>query len=140
MKSDTPRSDERWELLHRMGWEREQMPVEAIMESHEQLERELADFKANATFRIAQLQNELAAKDAHADEIYKAAVELAAKLEGDLEKERALADRLAGLLKRHRAGYGGQLVDPECDCCDCEYLAPIDEALASWKQARGKEA
>ena len=46
--SDTPRSDERWEFLHRMGWEREQMPVEAIMESHEQLERELEQERALA--------------------------------------------------------------------------------------------
>ena len=46
------------------------MPVSLIMESHEQLERELA------------------AKDAHADEIYKASVELAAMLEDKLAAAR----------------------------------------------------
>lgn len=59
------------------------------------------------------------------------------ELERELAAERALADRLTALLKRDRDGYGGQVVDPECDCCDCEYLGPIDEALAAWKEARG---
>jgi methionine synthase II (cobalamin-independent) len=40
-------------------------------------------------------------------------------------------DRLAELVKKIRAGYGGQLVDPDCDCSDCEFLRPIDEALQS---------
>ena len=53
-----------------------------------------------------------------------------------LEAERELADRLAALIKRDRDGYGGQVVDPECNCCDCEYLRPIDESLAAWKEAR----
>jgi len=42
------------------------------------------------------------------------------------------------VLQRDRDGYGGQKVDPECDCCDCEYLRPIDEALAAWKEARSE--
>ena len=53
-----------------------------------------------------------------------------------LEAERELADRLAALIQLDRDGYGGQVVDPECDCCDCEYLRPIDKALAAWKEAR----
>jgi hypothetical protein len=53
-----------------------------------------------------------------------------------LERERALADRLAAIIQLDRDGYGGQVVDPECDCCDCEYLRPIDEALTAWKEAR----
>jgi hypothetical protein len=40
-------------------------------------------------------------------------------------------DRLAELVKKIRAGYGGQLVYPDCDCSDCEFLRPIDEALQS---------
>jgi hypothetical protein len=40
-------------------------------------------------------------------------------------------DRLADIVKKIRAGYGGQLVDPDCDCSDCEFLRPIDEALQS---------
>jgi len=81
--------------------------------------------------RCEDLHEELAAKDAHADEIYKAAVDLAAKLEGDLEKERALADRLAETLANVQGDYAsnGALVIEE-----------VDAALASWKQARGKEA
>ena len=50
--------------------------------------------------------------------------------------ERALTDRLAGIIREWRDGYGGQMVDPECGCCDCKWLKPIDEALAAWKEAR----
>jgi hypothetical protein len=53
-----------------------------------------------------------------------------------LYAERALADRLAALLQRDRDGYGGQVVDPACYCCDCEYLGPIDASLAAWREAR----
>ena len=48
-----------------------------------------------------ELERELASKDAQVDEIYKvykAALDLAAKLESDLAAERALADRLASAL------------------------------------------
>jgi hypothetical protein len=76
--------------------------------------------------RTDDLQDQLAAKDAHADEIYKAAVDLAAKLEEDLAAERALADRLADavtdlrqLLKAHGQGCGTGR-----------------EVIAAWKEAR----
>ena len=58
------------------------------------------------------------------------------RLEAELDFERALADRLAALLQRNRDLYGGQQVDPQCGCCDCEYLGPIDDALNAWKGAR----
>ena len=64
------------------------------------------------------------------------ALQHAMRLLGGMEQERALADRLAALLQRDRDGYGGQEVDADCDCCDCEYLGPIDDALAAWKEAR----
>lgn len=57
-----------------------------------------------------------------------------------LEAERELADRLAALIKRDRDRYDGQVVGLECDCCDCEYLRPIDESLAAWKEARNATA
>lgn len=57
-------------------------------------------------------------------------------LREELAAEQALADRLAALIRRCRVGYGGQVVDPECNCYDCKYLAPIDQALAAWKEAR----
>ena len=79
-----------------------------------------------------QLERELAAAS---DQL--AAKHEATRLMGKwLEAERALADSLAALIKRDRDGYGGQVVDTECDCCDCESLAPIDEALAAWKETR----
>ena len=53
-----------------------------------------------------------------------------------LAAERALADRLAALLQRNRDLYGGQQVDYQCGCSDCEYLRPIDDALAAWKETR----
>ena len=54
------------------------------------------------------------------------------------DEARELSDKLAALLQRNRDGYGGQMVDPECGCCDCKWLQPIDEALAAWKEARGE--
>ena len=59
-------------------------------------------------------------------------------LRGKLDRERALVDRLAALLQRNRDLYGGQLADPQCDCRDCEYLRPIDDALTAWKEARSE--
>jgi Skp family chaperone for outer membrane proteins len=79
-----------------------------------------------AADRLEELERELNAKDAHADEIYKAAVALAAKLEDDLEKERKLADRLAHWLS--------EMAD--------EFILPAElengasNALAAWKEAR----
>jgi hypothetical protein len=62
--------------------------------------------------------------------------QLAIKHAQERDETRVLADRLAALLQRERDGYGGQMVDPECDCCDCKRLKPIDEALATWKEVR----
>lgn len=62
----------------------------------------------------------------------------ARRLKRALDKERAIADRLAALLQRNRDLYGGQQVDYQCGCSDCEYLGPIDEALAAWKEARSE--
>jgi hypothetical protein len=47
----------------------------------------------------------------------------------ELEQQR---DRLAEVLQRIRDGYGGQVASPNC-CEDCDYLLPIDEALAAVK-------
>ena len=60
------------------------------------------------------------------------------RLEAELDFERALADRLAALVQRNRDLYGGQQVDPQCGCWDCEYLRPIDDALSAWKEARSE--
>ena len=62
--------------------------------------------------------------------------DVADDMRSELAAERALADRLAALLQQDREGYGHHKVDDGCDCCDCEYLRPIDEALALWKEAR----
>ena len=61
-----------------------------------------------------------------------------AKVERERDEARVLADRLAALLQRDRDDHGGQVVDPECDCCDCKWLKPIDEVLAAWKEARSE--
>ena len=82
------------------------------------------------------LERELAAKDAHADEIYKAAVNLAAKLEADLATERALADRLGRWMEDHRKNWQWHKVDESCGCEDCVFLVPFDEALAAWRECR----
>lgn len=71
--------------------------------------------------------------------IYERQLGKAEKAKRQLTSERALADRLAALLHQlHRDAYGGQQADPQCDCCDCEYLRPIDDALAAWKEARSE--
>ena len=136
----TPRTDEEAEywLDPAMSGEHQIVPADFAR----QLERENQTFRAAQKAcedcdaprvdRIAELERELATEREQL-----AANHEATRLIGKwLEAERALADRLAALLQRDRDGYGGQEVNPECDCCDCEYLCPIDEALAAWKEAR----
>ena len=150
----TPRTDERansWESTDGQ-W------VNA--EFARQLERELAELRKNTSELIASLQTETDSVErelADAREWSSKLADVADELRADLatereqlaanheatkllgkwlEQERELADRLAALIKRDRDGYGGQVVDPECNCCDCEYLRPIDESLAAWKEAR----
>jgi len=50
----------------------------------------------------------------------------------DAERQR---DRLAAVLQRIRDGYGGQAATPNC-CEDCDFLIPIDEALATLNQPK----
>ena len=49
--------------------------------------------------------------------------------------ERSIADWAIVFVQRDRDQYGGQLIDSDCDCTDCEYLGPIDENLTAWKEA-----
>ena len=93
---------------------------------------------AEMTGLARQLERELASKDAHADEIHKAAVNLAAKLEADLATERALADRLGRWMEDHRKNWQWHKVDESCGCEDCVFLVPFDETLAAWKDSRSK--
>jgi hypothetical protein len=53
------------------------------------------------------------------------------RIESELASVTEQRDRLAVVLKNIRAGYGGQTTAPDCGCKDCEYLRPIDEALAA---------
>jgi hypothetical protein len=122
-----------------------------------QLERENQTFRAAQKAcedcdaprvdRIAELERELAAKDAHADEIYKAAVNLAAKLEddlaacrewsskiadvadelrADLAAERELADKLGTWV---RALYRDKIVPTFCE-------ESVHRAINTWEEAR----
>jgi hypothetical protein len=86
----------------------------------------------NAADRLEELERELAAERAQIEANHK----VTRIIEEMLYAERALADRMAALLQRDRDGYGGQVVDPACDCCDCEYLGPIDASLTAWREAR----
>ncbi len=122
----TPRTDAMRLKMAQLGWRPDGEPVAMLMASHDQIERELAQAREWSS-KLADLgddlRSELAAKDAHADEIYKAAVNLAAKLEDDLAAERALADRLAKSI--HLAE------------CDGNYTPNRQQsALAAWKEAR----
>ena len=111
----------------------------------------------NAEF-ARELERELASKDAHADEIYKAAVALAAKLEADLateraqlaanheatrlmgkwlEAERELADRLLAIAEKAVSDHEGTLhCDCDCKCSGRRIANDSAEALAAWKEAR----
>jgi hypothetical protein len=46
----------------------------------------------------------------------------------NLKRER---DKLAEVLQSIRAGFGGQITNPDCGCGDCEFLIKIDTALQS---------
>jgi hypothetical protein len=49
------------------------------------------------------------------------------------DEARGQRDKLAAVLQRIRDGYGGQAATPNC-CEDCDFLIPIDEALATSNQ------
>jgi hypothetical protein len=53
------------------------------------------------------------------------------ELQRERDDARGQRDRLAGVLQSIRDDYGGQVADPDCDCWECEFLIPIDEALES---------
>jgi hypothetical protein len=57
--------------------------------------------------------------------------EFAQQLERERDKAREQRDKLAEVLRNIRAGYGGQITDPDCGCDDCEFLIKIDTALQS---------
>jgi hypothetical protein len=44
-------------------------------------------------------------------------------------------DALADVVLDIRAGYGGQVVDPDCACDDCKFLAKLDSALATLEKS-----
>jgi hypothetical protein len=92
-----------------------------------------ADILEQAADRLEELERELASKDAHSDEIYKAAVDLAKKLEDDLEKERAIADRLAHWLETLLSGYEDA---KEISAFNGEEAHAADRAIKAWKEAR----
>lgn len=77
MTPETPITDALWAHLSQHGWGREHLPCSTIMESHEKLERELANCR--------KWSSELA--DVFDD------------LRAELAAEWALADRLAGELQ-----------------------------------------
>jgi hypothetical protein len=56
--------------------------------------------------------------------------DIADDLRSELTAVTEQRDRLAAVLQRIRAGYGGQVASPNC-CADCDYLLPIDAALQS---------
>ena len=50
------------------------------------------------------------------------------------DEARAQRDRLAEALTEIRKSYGGMVTDEGCNCCDCEFLRPIDATLATLNQ------
>lgn len=56
--------------------------------------------------------------------------------EKELTAERALADRLGRWMEDHRKTWQWHEINESCDCEDCVFLIPFDEALTAWKEAR----
>jgi hypothetical protein len=86
-----------------------------------QLEREFAE--ADGTISHLRMENGLI-------EFYKCRDQIK-ELEGQLANMTAQRDALAKVARDIRAGYGGQVVDPDCICDDCEFLGKLDSALAT---------
>ena len=115
----TPRTDK---AAYSMGRSGEQRDIERwcdLLNESRKLERELTA----ALEEIKELNDKL--DDAVAD---------ATNAVNDIIRMKWQRDRLAEALKSIRAGYGGQIVDLDCNCDDCEFLRPIDEALQSLTQ------
>jgi hypothetical protein len=117
MNTDTPETDGEW---NRLAYQDHPKFERNLADFARKLERERDELRKNTSELIVSLQIEMDG------------------IERELATERELADRLAALLQRTRDYCGGQIVDPECGCFDCEYLRPIDEALAARKEARSE--
>jgi len=83
----------------------------------------------NADFRVARIKRE---RDRLDDQLDQTILRLGGTQERMIDAERQ-RDRLAAVLQRIRDGYGGQAATPNC-CEDCDFLIPIDEALATLNQ------
>ena len=128
-----------WPLVARLVIEGKNRERDAADEYAERMERELAALTEDVGKCHDVLGEDRASDTSELWKFFETHKQLIHRLrcrEEDLAAERDLADRLAALLQQDRDGYGGQKVDDDCDCCDCEYLRPIDEALAVWKEAR----
>jgi len=86
-----------------------------------QLEREFAE--ADGTISHLRMENGLI-------EFYKCRDQIK-ELEGQLANMTAQRDALAGVVLDIRAGYGGQVADPDCPCEDCKFLAKLNSSLAT---------
>ena len=100
--------------------------------------RDATDLELQQRGEIAQLERELAEARAALktggllDIIDRAGHERAHAIR-ERDEARKQCDRLAEALRKIRAGYGGQSTAPDC-CEDCDFLIPIDEALATLNQ------
>ena len=121
MNTDTPETNEALAaILDKDGYLSEDNAPDVLVKLSRTMERE----RDNARERV--------------DTMFAKFVDTLEQTRNERDEARVLADRLAALMQRERAGYGGQMVNPECDCCDCKRLKPIDEALATWKEARSE--
>ena len=115
MTPETPITDALWAHLSQHGWGREHLPCSTIMESHEKLERELANHR--------KWSSELA--DAFDD------------LKAELSAEWALADRLLTITEKAVSDYEGTLhCADDCKCSRRRTANDNAQALAAWKGDR----
>jgi hypothetical protein len=99
------------------------------------LESELAEARAIIAAALKALP--VGYLPAHTPESIPARIEDLCKTIVDADRELVEAqeqrDTLAEALRNIRDGYGGQAAAPDC-CEDCDFLIPIDAALATLKR------
>jgi hypothetical protein len=128
----TPRTDGEWNRLAGLG--------------HPEFERRLSHFARELERELTEAQDRI--DDLTATGIHSCGNdckrpncvlrrELAEARESEASEARWAAqykqqrDALAKVARDIRAGYGGQVVDADCPCEDCELLGKLDSALAT---------
>jgi hypothetical protein len=114
----TPRTDGEWNRLAGLG--------------HPEFERRLSHFARELERELTEARDQI--DDLTATGIHSCSSECKRPncvLKRELTEVTKQRDALAKVARDIRAGYGGQVVDADCPCEDCELLGKLDSALAT---------